>query len=114
MATRISLDNIQTAALAALGGPTPKVQTITYASGSSVSTAGGQTITLSGYNFATGMAVLISPGSVRANNSHAASVVSISSANRATFTAPAKAAGNYVLYVINTDGRWGSYPIVYA
>ena len=114
MATKISLDNMQTAAILALGGPSPKVQSLTYASGTSASTAGSQTITITGYNFASGMAVLITPGSVRANNSHAVGTVSIASANRATFITPANSAGNYVLYVINTDGRWGSYPIVYA
>ncbi len=114
MATRITLDNIQTAALAALGGPTPKVQSLTYSTGTAAAVAGGQTVTLTGANFATGMAVLISPGSMRANNSHAVGAVTLNSATNATFVTPAKSAGYYVLYVINSDGRWGSYPMVYA
>ena len=114
MATKITLDNIQSAAIASLGGPSPKVQSITYAAGTTAAAAGGQTITLNGANFAAGMAVLISPGSIRANNSHAVSVVTVVSAVRTTFVSPAKSAGNYVLYVINTDGRCGSFPVAYA
>lgn len=115
MATKIGLSNIQTAAILALGGPVPKVTSITYASGTTLSTAGGQTITLTGTQFASGMNVLIGPTALPTGSQvTASSVVTVASSTRATFISPAKIAGNYVLFVINTDGGWASTPVTYA
>ena len=58
--------------------------------------AGGQTITLTGTNFASGAKVLI--------NQTQAGVVSVVSSTQITFTTPALSAGSYILYVVNTNG----------
>jgi hypothetical protein len=59
-------------------------------------TAGGQTITITGSGFAAGASVIIDGAAV--------SVVTVVSSTQITFTAPAKTAGSYSLYVINPDG----------
>ena len=58
--------------------------------------AGGQTITLTGTGFAAGAQVLV--------ETTVASVVTVVDSTTITFIAPARAAGTYVLYVVNTDG----------
>ena len=76
---------------------TPKISSITYPGDDTAALpAGGQTITLTGTGFNSGASVLI--------NGTYASVVSVVSSTSITFTAPAMAAGTYILYVINTDG----------
>jgi hypothetical protein len=59
-------------------------------------TAGGQTIAITGSGFAAGASVIIDGAAV--------SVVTVVSSTQITFTAPAKTAGSYSLYVINPDG----------
>jgi hypothetical protein len=74
----------------------PKVSSISYSGDdTAIDTAGG-TVTLNGSGFNAGASVLI--------DGTYASVVTVVSSTTITFTAPAKAAGTYVLYVINTDG----------
>ncbi len=76
---------------------TLKVSSITYPGDDlAADPAGGQTITLTGTGFAAGAQVLV--------DTTVASVVTVVDPTTITFTAPAKAAGNYVLYVVNTDG----------
>jgi hypothetical protein len=58
--------------------------------------AGGQTITLTGTGFTAGLSVLV--------NTTMAAVVTVVSSTSVTFTAPAMAAGTYVLYLVATDG----------
>jgi len=76
---------------------TPTITTIAYpGDDTATDPAGGQTITLTGNNFANGAKVII--------NGAAASVVTVVSTTQLTFTAPAVAAGSYILYVVNTNG----------
>lgn len=78
-----------------IGGP--KVTSISYIDDNTATdTAGGETVTITGEGFATGATVLIESVPV--------SVTTVVNANTITFTAPAKAAGSYILYVVNTDG----------
>ncbi len=78
----------------------PRISSITYpGDDTAASTAGGQTITLTGSGFATGASILI--------NGSAVSVVTVVDNQTITFTSPAASAGSYVLYVINTDGGTG-------
>ena len=79
------------------GSSTPTISAIGY-SGDDTATnpAGGATITLTGTNFAAGAKVLI--------NTTPVGVVTVVSATQITFTAPALAAGSYILYVVNLDG----------
>lgn len=75
----------------------PKISTIGYpGNDTAADTAGGQTLTLTGSGFAAGASVVI--------NGVSASVVTVVSSTIITFTAPALAAGSYVVYVINPDG----------
>lgn len=79
------------------GGNSPTVTSISYpGDDTAADPAGGQTITLTGTNFATGVKVLL--------NSTPVSVVSRVSATTITFTAPSLAVGSYLLYVVNPDG----------
>ena len=61
-----------------------------------VAIAGGDTVTLTGTNFKTNAKVVV--------NGVQPSVVTIVNSTQITFTAPANAAGSYVIYVVNTDG----------
>ena len=79
------------------GTTVPTVTAITYpGDDTAADVAGGQTVTLTGTGFASGAAVII--------NGNTASVVSVVSSTTITFTAPALAAGSYILYVVNTNG----------
>lgn len=79
------------------GGTTPTVSAIGYGGDDTATDpAGGSTITLTGTNFFAGAKVLIELTQV--------SVVTVVSTTQITFTAPAKTAGSYVLYVVNADG----------
>ena len=82
--------------------------TLSYPSGTSATTGGGQTITMTGSGFTTGSAVYV--------NKTAASVVSVANATHLTFTSPAKSAGRYVVYIIAPDGTTSIYApgILYA
>jgi hypothetical protein len=75
----------------------PTVTSIVYTGDDTATNpAGGSTVTLNGTNFAAGVNVLI--GNTQVNT------VTRVSTTQITFTAPANAAGSYILYVINTDG----------
>lgn len=97
MVTRVDDTNFSQATLNSFN-LLPKISNIAYVSGSSVSTAGGQTITVNGVGFNTGVSVLINKSPV--------GVVSRVSYTQLTFVAPALAAGTYSFYVVNTDGGW--------
>jgi hypothetical protein len=75
----------------------PTVTAISYTGDDTATNpAGGNTVTLTGTNFAVGVTVLI--GTTQATQ------VTRVSATQLTFIAPANAAGSYILYVINPDG----------
>ena len=79
------------------GSNSPTVTAVGYpGNDTAVTTAGGDTVTLTGTNFNTGVIVVI--------NGTPASVVTRISATQLTFTAPAQATGSYIIYVVNTDG----------
>jgi len=80
----------------------PKITSITY-SGNATATppAGGETITVNGSFFKSGCYVYV--------DRTQASVVSFISSTQITFTAPAKSAGTYTLYVYNPDGGTAIY-----
>ena len=80
-----------------VGTSSPTISAIGYGGDDTAAdVAGGQTITLTGTNFANGAKVLI--------NTTQVSVVTVVSATQITFTAPVNTAGSYILYVVNTDG----------
>lgn len=103
MTTLITKDNLaantitaeKISSAVALGGP--KISSLDYpGDDTAADPAGGQSITVNGTGFVTG-AVIHVDGTV-------VSPVTFNSANSLTFTAPAKAANSYILYVINPDG----------
>jgi len=59
--------------------------------------AGGQTVVVKGAGFTSGMTVTVGTSSIGA--------VTIVNSSQATFTAPAKAAGNYTLTMANSNGQ---------
>ena len=76
---------------------TLKVSSIAYPGDDlAANPVGGQTITLTGTGFTAGLSVLV--------NTTMAAVVTVVSSTTVTFTAPAMAAGTYVLYLVATDG----------
>ena len=82
--------------------------TITNISPTALDTAGGQTITVTGTNFATSGTVSVSVGGT------VASSVSIVSATSLTFTSPAKSAGDYELKITNPSNLSGVITISYS
>jgi len=79
------------------GTSSPTISAIGYGGDDTATdVAGGKTITLTGTNFASGAKVLI--------NTTPVGVVTVVSPTQITFTAPANAAGSYILYVVNLDG----------
>ena len=95
MTTKITVDNIATAALDAI--TPPRITTIGY-DGNDTATdiAGNVTVTLTGSGFATGATVYVDGAS--------AGAVSVISSSQLTFLPPVKSAGTYPLSVINPDG----------
>ena len=83
--------------------------TITNISPTALDTAGGQTITVTGTNFATSGTVSVSVGGTVASLS-----VSIVSATSLTFTSPAKSAGDYELKITNPSNLSGVITISYS
>lgn len=82
---------------AGAGATSPSISAIAYPDDDTAADpAGGQTITLTGTNFASGASVIV--------NGIVASVVTVVSSTQITFTAPANAAGSYIVYVVNTNG----------
>lgn len=75
----------------------PKIISINYiGDNTAADTAGGETLSITGSGFKAGVSVII--------NGTAVDVVTVSSSTLITFTSPAKTAGSYSLYVVNTDG----------
>jgi hypothetical protein len=75
----------------------PTISSVVYnGDDTAVNIAGGDTVTLNGTNFNTGVKVLV--------NNIQSGVVTRTSSTQLTFTAPANSAGSYIIYVINTDG----------
>jgi hypothetical protein len=80
----------------------PKIYSIAYVGDdTATNTAGGDTITINGSFFKSGCYVYV--------DRTQASVVSFISSSQITFTAPAKSAGTYTLYVYNPDGGTAIY-----
>jgi hypothetical protein len=78
-------------------GNSPTVTSIVYTGDDTATNiAGGGSVTINGTNFNTGVTVLV--GDVQVPQ------VTRVSATQLTFLAPANVAGNYILYVVNTDG----------
>lgn len=78
-----------------LGGP--KISSITYpGDDTAVDTAGGQTVVLTGNGFNVGASVLL--------DGVAVGTVTVTNSTSISFTSPAKSAGGYIIYVVNTDG----------
>lgn len=102
MPTYIELSNFNDSDKASiLGNVNPKISSITYPSGSSVSTSGGETVTVTGSNFLSGVSIYV--------GSTASPSVTLVSSTTLTFTAPAKTSGNKQLFVMNSNGRAGEY-----
>lgn len=82
--------------------------TLSYPTGTSANTQGGQTITMTGSGFTNGSAVYI--------DKTAASVVSVANSTSLSFTSPAKSAGRYIVYIIAPDGTTSIFAsgILYA
>lgn len=84
------------------GAPSPTVTSVTYpGDDTAADPAGGQSVTLTGTNFATGATVTI--------GGTTAPTVSFVSATELTITTPAKAAGDYDIVVTNTDGGTATF-----
>lgn len=103
MPTLITKDNLaantitaeKLASTVALGGP--KISSLDYPGDDTAALpAGGQTVTINGAGFVSGATVYLDGAVV--------SPVTFNNANSISFTAPAKSANSYVLYVINPDG----------
>jgi len=94
MTTQLKASDFSSTFFAKYGSTT--LTGISYQSGSTASTAGGQTITLTGTNFISGSLVYIT-GTV-------VSVSSVVSPTSITFVSPAKSAGTYVLNVVSPTG----------
>jgi len=81
---------------------TPKIAVVSYpGNDTAADTAGGQTITITGSGFSSGATVLIGGSPV--------AISTVVSGTTITFTSPASAAGNYALYVVNSDGGTAIY-----
>jgi hypothetical protein len=80
----------------------PKITSLSYpGSATAADPAGGQTITINGTGFLSGISAYIANTVLGATN--------LVSSTQVTFTAPAKTAGSYTLSVTNTDGGSASY-----
>lgn len=101
-------------------GGRPTISNISYfGANTTANVNGNQTITLTGTNFNEGITVYIEVSSNAAAlsaNVSAAPSVSRTNATSLTFTTPARAAGTYLIYVINTNGGYAirAPGIVYA
>ena len=100
MAQQITLNNIDISTLNVISGP--KIALIDYpGDDTAASVTGGQTIFLSGSGFQTGAAVYVDNTIV--------SVVTVISSTLLSFSAPAKTAGGYGLYIVNPDGGTATF-----
>ena len=81
---------------AGAGGNSPTITSIVYTGDDTATSTAGGSVTINGTNFNIGVTVLVA-------NVQATQVTRVS-ATQLTFVAPANTAGNYILYVVNTDG----------
>lgn len=108
MTTKIATSNFQQTALDTIGGG-PKTATVTPTNsswvatgGSTIATTGGY-VTIAGSGFLAGCQVLV--------DTTPATAVTVVSSSLLQVQVPAKAAGTYPLYVVNTDGSFGLKPL---
>ena len=104
MATKISLNNLQSSVAAAIsaGGGGVKITSITYSNGATAgSNAGGETVTVTGSGFNSGANVYTDTSLCTTTYGNNTSL---------SFTTVAKSTGSYHLYVYNTDGSVGVLP----
>ena len=81
---------------------TPRISSIDYpGDDTAADTAGGQTLGIVGSGFVSGASVILDGTSL--------GTVTVVSSTRIEITAPAKSAGSYTLYVINSDGGTGIF-----
>jgi hypothetical protein len=81
---------------------TPRISSIDYPDDNTAAdTAGGQTLGIVGSGFVSGASVILDGTSL--------GTVTVVSSTRIEITAPAKSAGSYTLYVINSDGGTGIF-----
>lgn len=105
MTTKITSDNIASSTLASLGGGV-KITSVTYPNGvTAANTAGGESITITGSGFASGIIVYADNTSCNTTFTNSTSLI---------VTAPAKTAGTYTLSAYNTDGSSGLKPAAFA
>lgn len=94
-----------TGPVGASGSPangTPRIVTIGYVGdNTAANVSGGEVITLTGSNFASGAAVVIDGETV--------GVVSVANSTSISFESPVKSTGSYILYVVNPDGGTGIF-----
>ena len=94
--------NIAGTSLTSTNAIAPRIASIAYlGNDTAADIAGGTTVTLTGSGFQSGAAVYVS-GTI-------ASLVVVVSSTQLTFTAPVKAAGNYSLSVVNSDGATATF-----
>jgi len=101
MTTKIATVNIQDTALQTLGGV--KITGLTYTgSATAADPAGNETITVNGSGFNTGAKVYID---------NTLCTTTYVSATSLTFVSPAKSIASYHLFVYNTNGSSGMFPL---
>jgi alpha-tubulin suppressor-like RCC1 family protein len=89
--------NLGSTAITSTSSVVPKITSISYPNSAlAADPAGGQTITVNGSGFLTGISAYIGNTIVGS--------VSVVNTSQITFTSPAQAAGSYTLSVMNTDG----------
>ena len=104
MTLKITSDNISSTTLSTLGGA--KITSLTYpSSATAANPAGSETITVTGSGFSAGATVYVDTTSC---------ATTYVSATSLTFTSPVKTAGEYHLYVYNTDGTFAMKPSGYT
>ena len=100
MGLKITTDNITATTLTTISGV--KISGVTYTgTATAADPAGGETITLTGTGFNSGITVYVDTTSC---------TTTYVSSTSCTFTSPAKTVGNYHIYVYNTDGGMGMKP----
>jgi len=94
--------NLGSTAITSTSSVVPKISALAYpGSATAADPAGGQTITINGSGFLTGISVYV-------NNTLIGSA-SVVSSSQVTFTSTAQTVGSYTLSVVNTDGGSASY-----
>jgi hypothetical protein len=90
----------------------PKISNLTYfGANTTANVNGGQTIVLTGSNFQANVQIYLNAfnNTYLFSNTIAASSVTRANANSVSFTTPARTAGTYHVYLINTDD--GGYAV---